>query len=162
MIPDIKKILYTTDLSPNARYAFGYAASLANHYDAKITILHVLEEIPHNAEVRLAMILGEKRWEEIQGRNEQETVVEIQDRLNRFCKDQQNKLENCPFTVSDIVVKTGNPVDYILDQAGKQPYDLIVMGTHGVGMVANAMMGSTARRVVRRSQLPVLTIRLPE
>ena len=41
MIPEIKKILYTTDLSQNARYAFGYAASLANRYDAGITILHV-------------------------------------------------------------------------------------------------------------------------
>jgi nucleotide-binding universal stress UspA family protein len=162
MIPEIKRILYTTDLSPNARYAFGYAASLANRYDAKIEILHVLEDIPHNAAVRLIDVLGEKRWEEIQSRNEQETVVEIQDRLNRFCQEQQDKLANCPFIVSDIIVKTGNAVDHILRQAAKQPYDLIVMGTHGQGMVADAMMGSTARRVVRRSQLPVLTIRLPE
>ena len=43
-IPPIKKILYATDLSENARYAFGYAVSLANQYDAKITILHVLED----------------------------------------------------------------------------------------------------------------------
>ena len=137
-------------------------ALLANRYDAKITILHVLEDIPHNAAVRLIDVLGEKRWEEIQSRNEQETIAEIQDRLDRFCKDQQSKLVDCPFIVSDIIVKTGNPVDHILKQAGKQPYDLVVMGTHGQGMVANAMMGSTARRVVRRSQLPVLTIRLPE
>ena len=47
MIPEIKKILYTTDLSANARFAFSYAASLANRYDAGITILHILEEIPH-------------------------------------------------------------------------------------------------------------------
>ena len=42
IIPDIKKILYSTDLSENARYCFGYAASLAHRYDALITILHVL------------------------------------------------------------------------------------------------------------------------
>ena len=33
MIPEIRKILYTTDLSPNARFAFSYAASLANRYE---------------------------------------------------------------------------------------------------------------------------------
>jgi len=36
MVPDIKKILYATDLSENARYAFGYAVSMASHHDAKI------------------------------------------------------------------------------------------------------------------------------
>ncbi|RLF56739.1 MAG: universal stress protein, partial [Thermoplasmata archaeon] len=44
MVPEIKKILYPTDLSKNARYAFSYAASMANHYGAGVTILHVLEE----------------------------------------------------------------------------------------------------------------------
>ena len=45
MIPEIKKILYATDLSENARFAFGYAASLANRYGAQIVMLHVIEEI---------------------------------------------------------------------------------------------------------------------
>jgi hypothetical protein len=39
---DIKKILYATDLSEGAKYAFAYAVSLANTYHASITILHVL------------------------------------------------------------------------------------------------------------------------
>jgi nucleotide-binding universal stress UspA family protein len=46
IIPEIKKILYATDLSKNARYAFAYAVSLANLYDAKIILLHVLPEVP--------------------------------------------------------------------------------------------------------------------
>jgi nucleotide-binding universal stress UspA family protein len=36
------------------------------------------------------------------------------------------------------------------------------MGTHGHGTLADAMMGSTARRVLRRSAKPVLVVRLPE
>jgi nucleotide-binding universal stress UspA family protein len=36
------------------------------------------------------------------------------------------------------------------------------MGTHGHGTLADAMMGSTARRVLRRSKKPVLVVRLPE
>ena len=41
---EVKKILYATDLSENARYAFAYALSLANLYHSKLLILHVLPE----------------------------------------------------------------------------------------------------------------------
>jgi nucleotide-binding universal stress UspA family protein len=43
MLPQIKNILYATDLSENARYAYNYAASMGQQYGARITILHVIE-----------------------------------------------------------------------------------------------------------------------
>jgi nucleotide-binding universal stress UspA family protein len=61
-----------------------------------------------------------------------------------------------------VVVKTGEAVNRILEQAQQTGCDLIVMGTHGQGKFAEALMGSTARRVVRRSRTPVLVVRLPE
>ena len=67
-----------------------------------------------------------------------------------------------PFTIDDIVVKTGIPEEHILREAEEGDFDVVVMGTHGHGAFADAMMGSTARRVLRRSQKPVLVIRLPE
>ena len=45
MIPKIKKILYTTDLSLNSAYVFRYALNSAIKHDAKIDILHVLEPV---------------------------------------------------------------------------------------------------------------------
>jgi len=42
---EIKKILYATDLSESARYAFAYALSLANLYGARITFVRVLREV---------------------------------------------------------------------------------------------------------------------
>jgi len=65
------------------------------------------------------------------------------------------------FAAGDIVVKAGEPVNQILKQAEQTGCDLIVMGTHGQGMFAEALMGSTARRVIHRSQTPVLVVRLP-
>ena len=47
MVPEIKKILFTTNLSPNSRHAFDYAVSVANRYGAVITVLHVMEEVSH-------------------------------------------------------------------------------------------------------------------
>ncbi|MBC8246357.1 MAG: universal stress protein, partial [Deltaproteobacteria bacterium] len=63
---------------------------------------------------------------------------------------------------ADTVVLWGNPVEQILLQAAERNCDLIVMGTHGHGTLADVMIGSTARRVIRRSKIPVLVVRLPE
>ena len=160
MIPEIKKILYATDLSENARYAFGYAASIANRFGARIAILHVLEEISHSATIRLATMLGEDKWQELQDRNIHDVLDTVRTRLETFCRDANKELEECPYLVDDIIIKQGEPVEIILSQAEETGCDLIVMGTHGHGLLADAMMGSTATRVVRRSQLPVLIVRL--
>ena len=162
MIPEIKKILYATDLSENARYAFGYAASIANRFDARITILHVLEEISHNATIRLAAMLGEDKWQELQDRNVHDVLGTIRTRLERFCQDADKELQECPYLVDDVIIKQGEPVEIILSQAEEIGCDLVVMGTRGHGLLADAMMGSTATRVVRRSQRPVLIVRLPK
>jgi hypothetical protein len=46
MIPQIKKILYTTDLSPNSAYVFRYAINSAKKHDASINILYFIELKP--------------------------------------------------------------------------------------------------------------------
>jgi nucleotide-binding universal stress UspA family protein len=45
MLPTIRNILYATDLSESARRALGYAVSLAGHYKASLTILHVVRDV---------------------------------------------------------------------------------------------------------------------
>jgi len=161
MIPDIKKILYATDLSQNAVHAFGYAASLANRYDAKITILHVLEDISPTSTIQIAQILGKEKWEEIQHQSRQDVVDTMGRRLEAFCTEMETSMQECPFLVEEKVVRQGNPAELILKEAVDRNSDLIVMGTHGQGIFADMMMGSTARRVVRRSSIPVVTVRLP-
>ncbi|MGD9331752.1 MAG: universal stress protein [Desulfobacterales bacterium] len=162
MLPDIKTILYATDLSPNARYAFGYVASMANQYNAKIIVLHVLEQLSETVNAQLASMMGEDRWRELQERNQQEVQSTIRERLDAFCEEMKGSLSNCPFIVADTVVDRGVPADRILHQVARTKCDLVVMGTRGQGMLADAMLGSTARRVVRRCLKPVMVIRLPE
>ncbi|MFH2059097.1 MAG: universal stress protein [Pseudomonadota bacterium] len=65
MTPSIKKILYATDLSENARYAFSYAADLAQKYDAKLTILSVLENMSPFAETQVQQIMGIEKWKQL-------------------------------------------------------------------------------------------------
>ena len=162
MIPAIKKILYTTDLSENARYAFGYAASLANRYDAGVTIFHILEDMSPTTDSLVINIIGEDKWGELRGRNEKEVLDTIKTRLMKFCDDVQADLPSCPFITDNIMVKIGNPVDEILLEVENNGYDMVVMGAHGHGVLADTLMGSVSRRVLRRCKTPVLVVRLPE
>lgn len=166
---EINKILYATDLSKNAHYAFSYAVSLANLYNATIVLLHVLPETPDMMDTRVIGYIGASRWEKIKQqhfneakealigkRNDHAAVMEV---LNQFHKDAKKDSDR---SEDEIVVETGNTVENILMQANDKSCDLIVMGTHGHGALTDAMMGSTARRVLRKSRIPVLTVRLPE
>jgi nucleotide-binding universal stress UspA family protein len=162
MIPEIKHILYATDLSENARFAFGYAASMANRYTAKITILHVLEELSPTTMLLIGDIVGEKRWSSLRSEREQEVIASIRKRLEDFTATFSHEAPQCPFTVNQIIVETGHPVGRIIATADKIDADMIVMGSHGQGMLEQVVIGSTSRRVMRRCMKPVLVVRLPE
>ncbi|OQY07102.1 MAG: hypothetical protein B6I22_03730 [Desulfobacteraceae bacterium 4572_123] len=166
----IKKILYATDLSESALHAFSYAVSLAGLYNAGITILHVLDEEP-KLDNKILGYVSLSKWEEIKKRHEEDARTAligktsgqafIGDVLNQFCNDAEKNLEEQKFDIDEIIVTRGHPVEQILTQAKEKAIDLIVMGTHGSGTLTDAMLGSTARRVLRRSTVPVIVIRLP-
>ena len=162
MIPEIKKIFYATDLSENARHSFGYAASIANSYGAGITMLHVLEDVSAYQDSLVINVIGKQKWEELRKTNEQKVLDTIKERLEKFCEDVSRELPACPFITDDIIVKIGNPVEEILRGVDASGCDIVVMGTRGHGIMADAMMGSTSRRVLRRCKKPVLVVRLPE
>ena len=169
---DVNKILYATDLSENARHAFAYAVSLADLYNASITFIHVLSEIPDLLDKNVIGYISAERWEEIKSQNVTEARdaiigkrrdhLAIKDALHQFSENVKESREGEGFVTDDIIVVRGNPVEEILKYSAEKNCDLIVMGTHGQGTLADAMMGSTARRVLRRSKKPVLVVRLPE
>jgi len=183
-LPKIKvsKILYATDLSENARFAFAYAVSLADLYNAAITFIHILPEVPSRLDKRIIGYISEERWEEIKAQNFEEARdaiigkrqdhlairekrqdhLAIREALHQFSEDTKEGLDGEGFVTDDIIVVRGNPVEEIIKSSEEKNCDLIVMGTHGHGTLADAMMGSTARRVLRRSRKPVLVVRLPE
>jgi nucleotide-binding universal stress UspA family protein len=167
----VKKILYATDLSENARYAFAYAVSLADLYHAAITMIHVLPEVPSLLDKNVIGYISADRWEDIKSQHFDEARealigkrrdhLVIKDALHQFSEDVKEGHEGEGFVTDDIVVARGNPVEQILKYSEEKNCDLIVMGTHGHGTLADVMMGSTARRVLRRSTKPVLVVRLP-
>ncbi|UCF92637.1 MAG: universal stress protein [Desulfobacterales bacterium] len=172
MVPEFKKILFTTDLSKSARYAFDYAVSLAHRYGARITILHVMEEVSPAASVHLRDFLGQEKWQQLEDSHKEEArqiligkkreAMLIREALGEFCDQAQKDLTEAEFTMDEIVVTRGNVVDEILNEAKERGCDLIVMGYHVRGRLEETFLGSTTRRVLRRSALPVMLVRLTE
>ncbi len=162
MIPDIKKILYATDLSENATHAFGYAVSLASRYGAGITFLNVLEDMSPYRDSLMINVLGKDKWEELLKNNRENLLEKAKDTIKKFCDEVSSKEPSCPFITDEIVIRIGEPVEEILDLAESSGCDLVVMGARGRGTLVDKLMGSTSRRVLRRCRKPVLLIRLPE
>lgn len=168
---DIKRILYTTDLSESARYALAYAMSLANAYRAELTILHVLADDP-NINRGVLGYISEDKWNEIMNRNAYEAReiligkkredVMIKEVMDEFCKNIQEDIGEHHAVMDETLVLRGKPVEVIVSVAEERRCDLIVMGSYGHGGLAGAIMGSTAQRVLRRSRKPVLVVHLPE
>jgi len=162
MIPVIRKILYCTELSETPSYVFRYAASIAHQYGAGMTILHVMEDVPEGSRQLIASEIGASRWEEIKKKNAQEACDILKARKEKFLEKARSEQSDFSFAIDSIIVKFGYPAEEILHQVEAGDFDLLVMGFHGAGRVAEFMMGSTTGRVMRQCKIPVLVVRHPE
>ena len=162
MIPEIKKILYATDLSENARYAFHYAADLAQRYDAKITFLYVMEDMNHTVEFQLRGMLGRKEWDRVKSEKLDHLTQKIKSRIENFCQEMDSRIDSCRLLVEEILITKGNPTEKILTTSKEINADLVVMGSYGYNILLGALIGGTASKVVKNSEIPVLVVRLPQ
>ena len=154
MIPEIKRILYATDLSPNSAYALLYAINSANKHDAGIIILHVIEEMAPFFDAERLKTISEEKTTEAKDR--------IKKRLKIFCDKQLEGDSECTDRIVSIEVSQGYPPEVILRMADELNCDVIVMGTHGKGIIRHSFLGSSAQKVLRRVIKPVFIIPLPE
>jgi ACR3 family arsenite efflux pump ArsB/nucleotide-binding universal stress UspA family protein len=165
MVPDIKRILYATDLSESARHAARYACSIGHRYQSHVTVLHVvsdiIDEYSRDAGFDIREHIGEKKWAEL---NEHEIATArdiITRRIQKTAELVTREIPVCPISEGDIRVEVGNPVDIITTLAESGDYDMVIMGTHGHGVFSDVLTGSVAGGVIKRCTRPVLVVRLP-
>jgi nucleotide-binding universal stress UspA family protein len=141
----LNKILVATDFSECSDAAMQHGLELARAFGAALHLLHVVEDpsitpwVGDGFPISLVEVLEHFQDE---SRKRLLSSVPMAD-LGRI-------VISCPFAT---------PVQEILRCAERESVDLIVMGTHGRSLVAHALVGSVAERVVRRAPCPVLTVR---
>lgn len=161
MMPKIQKILYATDLSKNATYAFQYAFYLAEKLDARIVILHVVEKMSPDAQITLRAYLSRADQQNMHEKRVTYATERIESRLQRFCEKECQNHPRCKDKVVSIDVCEGYPAEEILKKAEQSNCDVIVMGAHEKGLT-HTFLGSVAKSVLRRSRRPAFIVPLPK
>ena len=162
MLPKIKRILYATDLSDNSRLAFGYAVAQAEQFGAQLMVVHVIEPVSAYTQAHMSSLMGESEWMILQQDYNERLYDTLQSQLKQFCEQMSTDMPTQCLQDDLIFVRKGLPVEEILSLADEKKADMIVLGTHGYGMLQDTIMGGTVRRVLRRSKQPVLIVRNPE
>ncbi|MFA7537184.1 MAG: universal stress protein [Desulfuromonadales bacterium] len=130
-------ILFPTDFSETAEHAFTHLERIAAVLKGPVTLLHVQDRT--HAEIHLS------------GQEAQQQATIARERLAAL----KARLEPLGARVETEVVE-GVPREEILQRAAAGRYSLIAMGTQGKGFFREALLGSIAHEVARRSELPVL------
>ena len=140
-----RRILCPTDFSSTSSKAAAHAMTMARAFHAELVLVHVVPEM--NYPLRsfgMAAVLPDMRRE--LHAKAGETLRQVAASLG----------SDVPLRT---VVADGEVHTAILQCSKSEGADLIVMGTHGHTGLKHAMLGSTAERVVRLAECPVLTVR---
>jgi len=131
----IRSILCPIDFSEQSREALVWAAVIAKRRGSELTVLTVVD--PMLARVRV-------------GLNAESALREFVDATlpEPMRQNLKPRLE----------LEVGEAAEKILDASRRESSDLVVMGTQGLGGVRKLMLGSTAQRVLRDIQKPLLAI----
>ncbi len=138
-------ILCPVDFSDLSAAALRYAATLSSRLDARLTVVYA------NSFSAPPYFTGSK-LEDLE-RQFRESFDEASSALHRFVG------KHIPGQQAEVRVIEGPPVDAIHKAVAETGADLIVMGTHGRSGWRRFMLGSVTDRVLRESQVPVLTVR---
>jgi len=149
MLPKVKKILYTTDLSQNSTYVFRYALSSAEVHDAKIDVIYV------NTPTALAL---PDALPIVNSAEKLEMTAKLKKRVEDFIELELKDNPSRASRVSSIQVVDGNPIVEILKKADELKPDVLIMGTHSKGLIAHTFLGSVATSVLQRIRIPVYII----
>jgi len=142
------RILVPTDFGAHSAAAIDYARGVARRFGASFHLLHVVEDQlvtgPFGAELHVPTTAGTL------ASLLQEATVNLEASLT---EEDRMRLRATGEAIVGTAART------IVDYAGDNGYDLIVMGTHGRTGITHMVMGSVAEHVVRSAPCPVLTVR---
>jgi nucleotide-binding universal stress UspA family protein len=137
-------LLVPVDGSDNSYRALDAALVLSEKLGSNITVIHVMEEIP------ITHIGSEKLLNEL---------------LEAYKKENQDILLKCSEIASEkgLTINTfllqGNPASVILDYSKKEKFDIVIMGSRGIGKFKELILGSVSNKIVHHSPCAVLLIR---
>ena len=140
----IRRILLATDLSATSDAASSQALDLARDLDADLLVVSVID--PTNGPIP-----NQRRGRIDQLRADRELVA----------RGLVTRGRDAGIRVTFLIWQ-GDPGEAIVDAAGSEAVDLVVVGSHGRGSMGRLLIGSVSDHVVRHAPCPVLVVRGPQ
>ena len=141
----MKRILVATDLSEVTDPVLRLACELARATGAQIEIVHVAPPDPEF----VGYDVGPDSVRDV-------VASELHD-VHRQIQELASGLRDEGFDAKAVLLR-GPAAEQICDQATRISADLVVVGSHGHGLLYRAALGSVSERVVRRASRPVLVV----
>lgn len=146
VVPQVQSLLVPIDFSSHARLALRYAKELAALFDARLELLHVIEEVLHPVVYGPAV------------QSIYEVHPDIEKHTLQHLSDLYDEVEG-PQVPYRLKVMPGHASYDIAAYADERNIDLVVMPTHGRTGLEHFFLGSVAEKVVRRAHRPVFTVK---
>ncbi len=141
-----KRILIATDGSDKSMTAAEEGIELAKALGAQVTALYVVNEVVIASAVRQ---LGADR-------KDVETKLET---AGKKAVEALKAMGAKAGVAVDTIVRIGAPANAVIDTAGAEKADLIVMGSHGESGASKLLIGSVVQKVLYWATIPVLVVR---
>jgi nucleotide-binding universal stress UspA family protein len=141
-----KRILIATDGSEKSMKAAEEGMELAKGLGAQVIALNVVNEVVIASAVRQ---LGAER-------------KEVEAKLETAGRKAVDNLKAMGAKIGvnvDTIVRIGAPANAVIDTAGAEKADLIVMGSHGESGASKLLIGSVVQKVLYWATIPVLVVR---
>lgn len=141
-----KRILIATDGSDKSKKAAEEGMELAKALGAQVIALNVINEVVIASAVRQ---LGSDR-------------KEVEERLKVAGEKAVDNIKAMGTKMGvnvDAIVTIGAPANTVIDMAGAEQADLIIMGSHGESGATKLLIGSVVQKVLYWATIPVLVVR---
>ncbi|WP_086481467.1 universal stress protein [Oceanospirillum sanctuarii] len=154
MVPEIKTILYISDIEKGSRPAFRSAVSLATAHQARIVFLHVVEPLHTNAVNIVRNIIGRDELHALHQEGLEHIKATMRERIDRFWKE-ESLPDGQPLSPAnlDYRVHEGIVWEEVQDTVEEVSADLIVMGCRRHHKLNT--LGSIAHSILNHSHIPV-------
>jgi nucleotide-binding universal stress UspA family protein len=132
----LDRIVFCTDFSENSERALHWAVSATEEYNAELTLLHVLEDVPSAPSLEQATATATEQLDKLIPQEVRKTL----------------KIKTA--------VRVGKPYQQIIQLAVEAQIDMVAMGVRGRGALDLAVFGSTTYRVLQLGPCPVLAVHI--
>lgn len=134
----------------------------AEAHNATVNILHVIPAFDAAMATPIASFMGDEKFQQLLDEHKEEAVAAIKKEIIEL-KDRiiVEHLDESVDRIREIHVYEGDPELEILHMAEKLEADMIVLGTHTKGITHYTFMGSVAKKVIKRTRVPVLVVPPP-